>query len=62
MPMKVFDWRIVRMKGKAAYPLGWVEATDEQSAIKLAIKKFKIRPEDRWRIGAQLIGEAKRSK
>jgi hypothetical protein len=48
-------WRITRITGKGALYLGEVEAPDAESAIKVAVKKYSIEPQDRSRVAAQPI-------
>jgi len=40
-------WQVIRLP--AAF-VGLVEAPDEQTALKVAIKRFKIGPADEWRL------------
>jgi hypothetical protein len=44
---KLQTWQVIRLP--AAF-LGLVEAPDEQTALKVAIEQFKIRPADEWRL------------
>ena len=43
-------WEIRRLKGTPAAFMGLVNAPDEKSAVKTAIKKFEIRAEDHNRL------------
>ena len=44
---KLQTWQVTRLP--AAF-IGLVEAPDEQTALKVAIEQFKIRPADEWRL------------
>jgi hypothetical protein len=44
---KLQQWDVIRLP--AAF-LGRVEASDEQTALKVAIEQFKIPPADQWRL------------
>lgn len=44
---KLQTWEVVRLP---ATFLGRVEAPDERTALKLAIKQFDVRPIDEWRL------------
>ena len=47
----LYEWRIVRRRSKAEL-IGYVEAPDEQAALKAAIKKFGIPVEHQRRLMA----------
>ena len=49
MRKKLYEWRIFRIRNKAAF-IGYVQARDEASALKAAIKKYEIEPEQRDRL------------
>jgi hypothetical protein len=52
---KTLRWRITRIRGNRAELLGVVTAADEKSAIKTAIKDYKIeRPDQQRRLAARL--------
>ena len=52
---KTLRWRITRIRGNCAEPLGVVTAADEKSAIKIAIKEYQISdPEKQKRLAARL--------
>jgi hypothetical protein len=44
---KLLQWDVIRLP---ATFLGRVEAPDEQTARKLAIEQFDLRPVDEWRL------------
>jgi hypothetical protein len=44
------QWEIRRLKASPAALVGLVEAPDEASAIKRAVKEYEIRPEDQKRL------------
>jgi hypothetical protein len=46
MRKKLRRWEVLRLKASPARFLGLVDAPDEQSARKQAIKTFAVRPED----------------
>ena len=47
---KEFTWEIRRLKASPAALVGLVEAPDEASAIKRAVKEYEIRREDHKRL------------
>jgi hypothetical protein len=47
---RVTTWQISRLRGTPAAFVGLVDAPNEASAIKAAIKEFAIRPEDQKRL------------
>ena len=47
---KEYRWRVIRLKPAPAVFVGIVKATDEASAMSLAIKQFDMHPEDRDRL------------
>jgi hypothetical protein len=51
---KLFRWRITRLKASPAALIGYVEAADEEQAIRTAIREFEItNPEHQKRLVAQ---------
>jgi hypothetical protein len=50
MRKKRLAWEILRLKGSPAGFMGLVNAADEKSALKTAIKELKIRPEGQDRL------------
>ena len=50
---KLKTWEVIRPKASPATFVGLVEAPDEQTALKLVIGKFKVRPADQWRLVAR---------
>jgi hypothetical protein len=44
---RLLQWDVIRLP---ATFLGRVEAPDEQTALKLAIERFDLRPVDEWRL------------
>jgi hypothetical protein len=52
--VKLSDRRISKI-GKVARHIGTVQATDAEAAIRLAIEKFEISPEQQDRIAARQI-------
>ena len=53
----LYKWRIFRIRGTPAADLGIVEAPDAETAIKVAVEKFKIaNPEQQKRLMAQRRG------
>jgi len=51
MPKKQIQWEIYRLKGSPAAFVGIVYGPDEKSALKAAIKEFKItNPEQQKRL------------
>lgn len=50
---KQYQWELVRLKASPAAFVGLVHAPDKETAIKEAIKEFKIRPEDHNRLLAR---------
>jgi len=53
---KLPRWQIVRLKATPASFIRLVDAPDEDAAIKLAIKQFDIRKEDRDRLLVRRYG------
>jgi hypothetical protein len=51
---KLAEWQISKI-GKVARQIGTVQATDADAAIRRAIEKFEIAPEQRGRIAARPI-------
>jgi hypothetical protein len=50
-------WEITRVRGKATFYVGTVEAPDEKSAIEAAIKEYKIiKPNDQMWLAARRRG------
>lgn len=49
---KPVQWRIVRLAGKAKF-IGYVQASDQEEALKKAYEEFKIPERERFKIGAQ---------
>jgi hypothetical protein len=48
------SWRVIRIRGNKAELVGTVPAADEKSAIKTAIKEYKIdNPEQQRRLAAR---------
>jgi gamma-glutamylcysteine synthetase len=47
---QVATWEISRLKASPAAFIGLIEAPDEASAIKAAIKQFAVRPHDQKRL------------
>jgi 1,2-phenylacetyl-CoA epoxidase PaaB subunit len=47
---KLQTWEVIRLKASPAAFVGVVEAPDEQTALKLAIEQFKVRPADQRRL------------
>ena len=53
---KLYRWRITRIKASSAALIGYVEAPDQEQAIKAAIREFAITdPEHQKRLAAQRI-------
>jgi hypothetical protein len=53
---KVYRWRISRIRGTPAQFIGFVDASDEASAIKKAVEEFQITdPEKKRRLVAQWV-------
>ena len=50
MREKEYRWQVIRLKPSPAVFVGIVIATDEASAMSLAIKQFDMHPEDRDRL------------
>ena len=51
---KLFRWRITRLKASPAALIGYVEAPDQDTAIRTAIRQFEItNPEHQKRLVAQ---------
>jgi hypothetical protein len=51
---KLFRWRITRIKASPAALIGYVEAPDQDTAIRTAIQEFEItNPEHQKRLVAQ---------
>jgi hypothetical protein len=46
------DWQITRIDGKRAFPIGQLQAANAEAAIRLAIEKYDIAPEQQGRIAA----------
>jgi hypothetical protein len=54
MRKKLSSWRVIRIRGNKAELVGTVPAADEKSAIKTAIKEYKIdNPEQQRRLAAR---------
>jgi hypothetical protein len=49
MRKKLSNWRVIRIRGNKAELVGTVPAADEKSAIKAAIKEYKIDNPDQQR-------------
>ncbi len=49
-PPRIPTWEIRRLKATPAAYIGLVDAPNEASAVKAAIKQFAIRPEDQKRL------------
>ena len=47
---RVATWEVSRLKASPAAFIGLIDAPDEASAIKAAIKQFTIRPQDQKRL------------
>jgi 1,2-phenylacetyl-CoA epoxidase PaaB subunit len=47
---KLLQWEVLLIKASPAALIGLVEAPDEQTALKVAIEQFKVRPVDQWRL------------
>ena len=57
MLTNLYKWRIFRIRGNPAGDLGIVKAPDAETAIKVAVEKFKIaNPEQQKRLMAQRRG------
>jgi hypothetical protein len=55
MRKKLSSWRVIRIRGNKAELVAIVPAADEKSAIKTAIKQYRIeRPEQQKRLAARL--------
>jgi hypothetical protein len=55
MRKKLSNWRVIRIRGNRAERIGTVAAADEKSAIKAAIRDYKIdQPEQQRRLAARL--------
>jgi hypothetical protein len=55
MRKKLSNWRVIRIRGNKAELVGTVPAADEKSAIRAAIKEYKIgNPEQQRRLAARL--------
>jgi hypothetical protein len=53
-PSKLYRWRITRLKASPAALIGYVEAPDQEQAIRTAIREFAItNPEHQKRLVAQ---------
>ena len=58
MSKKLRFWRISRIRGNRAEKLGVVRATDDENAIRLAIKQFEVKdPEHQKRLAAMPTDE-----
>ena len=44
------QWEVIRLKPWPAAFVGYVDAPDKQTALKLAIEQFNIRPADQSRL------------
>jgi hypothetical protein len=44
------EWEVMRLKATPAAFFGLVQAPDNTTALKAAIKRFNIRREDQWRL------------
>jgi 1,2-phenylacetyl-CoA epoxidase PaaB subunit len=47
---KLQSWEVIRLKASPAAFVGIVEAPDKDTALKLAIQQFKVRPADQRRL------------
>jgi hypothetical protein len=50
---KEVTWYIYRLRSMPAQYLGTVEASDQATAMKRAIEKFKVPESDQWRLFAE---------
>ena len=51
---KLYRWRITRIRASPAALIGYVEAPDQEQAIRAAIREFEITdPEHQKRLAAQ---------
>ena len=53
----LYEWRIIRLKKTPAALIGYVDAPDQEQAIAKAVESFRIREQDRWRLGAYKVSE-----
>lgn len=56
LKLKLPQWQITLIRGRAAARLGVVEASDADNAIKQAIREFQIDPQQQNRVAAYRIG------
>jgi 1,2-phenylacetyl-CoA epoxidase PaaB subunit len=55
-PVQDYSWRISRIRGTPAADVGTVQAPDAETAIQVAIEKYKITdPEKQKRLVAQRL-------
>jgi hypothetical protein len=47
---KEYTWEIRRLKASPAAFVGLIDAADEATAVKVALKQFNVRPEDQKRL------------
>ena len=53
-PPKLYRWRITRIKASPAVMIGYVEACDQEQAIRAAIREYRITdPEHQRRLATQ---------
>jgi 1,2-phenylacetyl-CoA epoxidase PaaB subunit len=52
--LRLFEWQVFCLATSPARFVGFVEAADEQDALKRAVAVFKIRPEEQKRLLAML--------
>jgi 1,2-phenylacetyl-CoA epoxidase PaaB subunit len=51
----LYEWRIIRLKKTPAALIGYVDAPDQEQAIAKAVESFRVREQDRWRLGAYKV-------
>jgi hypothetical protein len=49
------EWRIIRLKKTPAALIGYIDAPDREQAIAKAVESFRVREQDRWRLGAYKV-------
>jgi hypothetical protein len=50
---EALQWEVIRLKPWPAAFVGYVEAPDKKTAIKLAIEQFNVKPADQKRLFAR---------
>jgi hypothetical protein len=56
--IKLFEWRITRIRATPARLIGYVQAADAEQAVKEAIARYGIdNPQEQARLAAQRVKE-----